>query len=93
MSAFTELACEIVKRQLCVSCPPLLHAPDQIAVRPSPGVRTIDVPEANEAEPLDPESTFRPAGLEVIDTPLRPVTFSASENEPDGGGGGALPPH
>ena len=52
--------------------PPLEHAPDQIASRPFDTLKVIDVPVANDAEPLLPTATLIPAGLEVTRSPLRP---------------------
>jgi len=52
--------------------PPLEHAPDQMASRPFNTLKVIDVPVANDAEPLLPTATLIPAGLEVTRSPLRP---------------------
>jgi hypothetical protein len=56
--------------------PPLEHAPDQIASRPFVTLSVIDVPAANDAEPLLPTATLIPAGLDVMRSPLRPVAVT-----------------
>ena len=49
----------------------------------------IDVPVANDAEPLLPVETLMPAGLDVIRSPLRPLAVTVSVAFCGGGGGGA----
>jgi len=61
-----------VNVQLFCLLPPLEHAPDQMASRPFNTLKVIDVPVANDAEPLLPTATLIPAGLEVTRSPLRP---------------------
>lgn len=68
--------------------PPLLQAPDQIAERPLVTLKVIDVPLANDAEPLLPVDTLMPAGDEVTRSPLRPVADTVMVTFPGGGGGG-----
>jgi hypothetical protein len=69
--------------------PPLEHAPDQIASRPFVTARVIDVPVANDAEPLLPTATLIPVGVEVIRSPLRPLAVTVSMALCGGGAGGA----
>jgi len=68
--------------------PPLEHAPDQIASRPFDTVSAIDVPLANDADPVLPTATLMPAGLDVTRSPLRPVAVTVSATPVPGGGGG-----
>jgi len=58
--------------------PPLEHAPDQIASRPLLTLKVIDVPVLNGADPVLPDTTLMPAGLEVTRSPLRPLTVTES---------------
>jgi len=58
--------------------PPLEHAPDQIASRPFETLSVIDVPVANDADPLLPTATSMPVGLDVMRWPLRPVAVTVS---------------
>jgi hypothetical protein len=58
--------------------PPLEQAPDQIASRPFETASVIDVPVANDADPVLPTATLIPAGLEVTRSPLRPVAVTVS---------------
>jgi hypothetical protein len=69
--------------------PLLLHAPDQMASRPFDTLIVIEVPLANDAEPLLPVATLIPAGDEVIRSPLRPVAETDTVTFCGGGGGGA----
>jgi hypothetical protein len=41
------------------------HAPEKFASRPPETLKVIDVPMVNDADPLDPLTTSRPAGLVV----------------------------
>ncbi len=66
----------IVNVQLCVSPPPLEHAPDQIAVRPLVTLSVILVPAENDADPVPPTATLMPAGLDVTCSPSRPVAVT-----------------
>ena len=70
--AFTVASAVGVKRQVFVLLPPLEHAPDHTASRPSETLNVIAVPLGNAAVPLLPTSTLRPAGADVIRLPLRP---------------------
>ncbi len=70
--------------------PPLEHAPDQIASRPFDTVSVIDVPLANDADPVLPTATLMPAGLDVTRSPLRPVAVTVSATLVPGGGGGGV---
>jgi hypothetical protein len=56
--------------------PPLEQAPDQTASRPFETLSVIAVPVANDADPLLPTLTLRPAGLDVTRSPLRPVAVT-----------------
>jgi len=58
--------------------PPLEQAPDQIASRPFDTLSVIDVPVANEADPVLPTATLIPAGLDVTRWPLLPVAVTVS---------------
>jgi hypothetical protein len=68
-----------VSVQLLVFLPPLEQAPDQIASRPFDTVSVIDAPVVNDADPVLPTGTLRPAGLDVTRWPLRPVAVSVSD--------------
>jgi hypothetical protein len=74
--AVTDAVAAMVNVQLGVSCPPLEHAPDQIAVRPLLTLSVIFVPVANGADAVLPTATVIPAGLEVTVSPLRPVAVT-----------------
>jgi hypothetical protein len=67
-----------VNVQVFVLFPPLEHAPDQTTSRSFVARSVIDVPAANDAEPLLPTATLMPAGLEVTRSPLRPVAVTVS---------------
>ena len=69
--------------------PPLEHAPDQMASRPFDTASVIDVPVANDADPLLPTLTLIPVGLDVTRSPLRPLAVTVSVAFCGGGGGGA----
>ena len=58
--------------------PPLEHAPDHTASRLFVAASLIDVPRANEADPLLPTDTLIPAGVEVTRSPLRPVAVTVN---------------
>jgi hypothetical protein len=58
--------------------PPVEHAPDQTASRPSEMLSVMDVPTANEAEPVLPTLTLIPDGLDDTVSPLRPVAVTVS---------------
>jgi len=77
----------MVNVQVLRLLPALEHAPDQIASRPLVTLRVIEVPVANDAEPVDPTLTLMPAGLDVTRSPLRPDAVTVSAAVPDGGGG------
>ena len=62
-----------VNVQLRVLLLPLEQAPDQIASRPLAIRSVIDVPVANDAEPVVPTLTLMPAGVDVTRSPLRPL--------------------
>ena len=61
----------------CLS-PPLEQAPDQIASRPLVTLSVIEVPVANDAEPVLPTLTLIPAGFDMTRSPLRPVAETVS---------------
>jgi len=69
--------------------PALEQAPDQIASRPLATLSVIDVPVANDADPLLPTLTLIPVGLDVTRSPLRPLAVTVSVAFCGGGGGGA----
>ena len=69
---------ESVNVHVLVLLPPLEHAPDQMAERPLLTLRVIDVPTANDAEPLVPVAALMPAGLDVTRSPPRPEAVTVS---------------
>lgn len=71
--------------QVFVLLPPLEHAPDQIASRSLVTLSLIDVPLANEADPVLPTATLIPLGLERTLSPLRPVAETVSVTTLAGG--------
>jgi hypothetical protein len=71
--------------QVFVLLPLLEHAPDQIASRPFDTLSVIDVPVANDAEPVVPTATFSPEGIELTVSPLRPLAVSVSVDIPVAG--------
>ena len=64
------------------------HAPENTASRPLPTLSVTDDPIVNDADPLEPDGTVRPAGLLVTRTPLRPLTIRVRAAVCAGGGGG-----
>jgi hypothetical protein len=74
----TDAVALSVNVQVLDLLPPLEHAPDQIASRPFDTLSVIDVPLVNDADPLVPEGTLMPAGLDVTRSPLRPVAVTAN---------------
>jgi hypothetical protein len=58
--------------------PPLEHAPDQIASRPFDTLKVIDVPVANDADPLLPTATLIPDGFDMTRSPPRPDALTVS---------------
>ncbi len=72
-----------------VLLPPLEHPPDHIASRPFVTLSVIDVPVANEADPVLPTITLIPAGFDVTRSPLRPVAVTVKVAVPPGGGADA----
>jgi hypothetical protein len=74
----TDAAPVRVNVHVFVSFPPLEQAPDQTASRPFETLSVIDVPVANDAEPVLPTATLIPAGLEVTRSPLRPLAVTVS---------------
>src|SRR5256712_503745 len=67
-----------VKVQDFVLLPPLEQAPDQTASRPFETLNVMDVPVANDADPVLPTATLIPAGLDVTRSPLRPLAVTGS---------------
>lgn len=67
-----------VKVHVFVLFPPLEQAPDQTTSRLFVERSVIDVPTANEAEPLLPTETLIPAGVEVTRSPPRPVAVTVN---------------
>jgi hypothetical protein len=76
--AVTEAAALNVNVHVFVLFPPLEHAPDQMASRPFETLSVIEVPVANDADPVLPTATLIPAGLEVTRSPLRPLAVTVS---------------
>jgi hypothetical protein len=74
----TDAAPVSVNVHVFVSFPSLEQAPDQTASRPFETLSVIDVPVANDAEPVLPTATLIPAGLEVTRSPLRPLAVTVS---------------
>lgn len=64
--------------QLFVLAPPLEQEPDQTASRLFVTLSVIEVPAANEADPVDPTLTLIPVGFDVTRSPLRPVAVTVS---------------
>ena len=67
-----------VNVQVRVLLPPLEHAPDQTASRPFETLSVIELPTANDADPVLPTLTLIPAGLDVTRSPLRPVAVTVN---------------
>src|SRR5256714_1028533 len=86
--AVTDALAFNVKVHVLVLLPPLEQAPDQMTSRVLLDDSVIDVPPANDADPVLPTATLMPAGLDEIRSPLRPVAVTVRVNDPDGGGGG-----
>ena len=61
-----------------VFCPPLEQAPDQIASRPSVAASTIDAPALKFADCVLPVRTSMPVGVDLMDTPLRPLALTVN---------------
>jgi hypothetical protein len=89
MFAETVAAAENVKVQVLCLFPPLEQAPDQIASRPLDTLRVIEVPTVNDADPVLPDGTLMPAGLEETRSPPLPPADTVSVAVCAGGGGGA----
>ena len=75
-----------------VLLPLLEQTPDQMASRPFDTLSVIDVPVANEADPVLPTATLSPDGVDLTVSPLRPlaVTVSVAVSGVGGGGGAEL---
>ena len=87
--ADTDAGPEIVNVQVRLFCPPLEHAPDQIASLPFEMLRVIEVPVVNDADPELPTATLMPVGLVVTRSPDLPLALTVNVAVwPDGGGGG-----
>ena len=84
--AVTDALAFNVKVHVLVLLPPLEQAPDQMTSRVLLDDSVIDVPPANDADPVLPTATLMPAGLDEIRSPLRPVAVTVRANDPDGGG-------
>ena len=76
--AVTAAVPESVNVHVLVLLPPLEQPPDQMAERPLVTLRVIDVPTANDAEPLVPVAALMPAGLDVTRSPPRPEAVTVS---------------
>jgi len=76
-----------VKVHVFVLLPLLEQAPDQTASRLFETLNVIDVPVANDADPVPPTATFSPEGVELTVSPLRPLAVSVNVAVPVVGGG------
>jgi len=76
--ALTDALADSVNVHVFRLLPPLEQAPDQIASRPFETLSVIEVPVANDAEPVLPTLTLMPAGVEVMREPLRPVAVTVN---------------
>ena len=76
--ADTETLLFSVNVHVFVLLPLLEQAPDQIASRPFETLSVIDVPVANDADPVLPTATLSPEGVELTVSPLRPLAVSVS---------------
>ena len=76
--ALTDALADSVNVHVFRLLPPLEQAPDQIASRPFETLSVIEVPVANDAEPVLPTLTLMPAGVEVMRDPLRPVAVTVN---------------
>ena len=76
--AVTEAAAFSVNVHVLALLPPLEHAPDQIASRPFETLSVIEVPVANDADPVLPTATLMPAGLDKTCSPFRPLAVTVS---------------
>jgi hypothetical protein len=76
--AATDALPDNVNVQVRCLLPPVEQAPDQIASRPLVTLSVIEVPVANDAEPVLPTFTLIPAGFDVTRSPLRPVAVTVS---------------
>jgi hypothetical protein len=68
----------MVNLHVFVFLPALEQAPDQITSRLFVALSVIDVPVANDADPVLPTATLIPAGLDDTRSPLRPVAVTVS---------------
>jgi hypothetical protein len=75
-----------VNVHVLVLLPLLEQAPDQMASRPFETLNVIDVPVANDADPVPPTATRSPEGDELTVSPLRPLAVSVSVAVAVGGG-------
>jgi len=76
--ADTDALAFSVNVHVFVLLPLLEHAPDQIASRPFETLSVIDVPAANDADPVLPTATLNPDGVELTVSPLRPLAVSVN---------------
>ena len=76
--AATDVLPDSVNVQVRRLSPPLEQAPDQIASRPLVTLSVIDVPVANDAEPVLPTLTLIPVGFDMTRSPLLPVAETVS---------------
>ena len=83
--AVTEALALTLNVQDLVLLPPLEHAPDQIASRPFDTLNVIEVPVANDAEPVLPTATLMPVGVDTTRSPLRPVAVRVNDADCEGG--------
>src|SRR5262245_6486297 len=83
--AVTDAAAVIVNVHVFVLLLRLEQAPDQIASRPFATESVMDVPLANDADPVLPTATLTPAGLDRMLVPLRPVAVTVSVTAGPGG--------
>jgi len=84
--AVTDALAFSVNVHVLVLLPLLEQAPDQIASRPFETLSVMDVPVANDADPVLPTATLTPEGVELTVSPLRPLALSVSVAVSVGGG-------
>ncbi len=82
----TDAAAVSVNVHVVLLLPPLEHAPDQMASRPLVTDSVIDVPLANDADPVLPTFTLMPDGVDSTVSPPRPCATTVSVDVPAGGG-------
>jgi hypothetical protein len=74
-----------VNVHVLVLFPPLEQAPDQIASRSFVTRRVMEVPVVKDADPVPPERTLIPLGVDVTRSPLLPVAVTVRVADCPGG--------